>query len=339
MTAASTQQILVTGDFVLDFHIYQGQRFHYGDQSSQGVVVQPQMGGAGLVYDLLQQLQKLHKGDDCEPFHSHSSHTISDIIINTPLSPSQHAFAFLRPFSSGKKDYWRVSEAMGFGANAADENQTHEDNVDNQECDGNQQPETFDVVTISEGGMGFRQSEDWEDLPFDEARWIVLKSAEPLMSGPLWERLSLKYHDKLILVVSASDLRKTNACISKGLSWDTTLRHLFNELIDGELQALKQCQHLIVSFGSEGALWVDLSKPKSVASLIYDPGVVEGDHAISMQGTVFGLLSCLTASVSAQACNEAPDFEQACEAGLAAMKNLLLEGHGPATELARGFPA
>lgn len=365
------QRVLVTGDFVIDFHIYQGKRLHYGDLSEHGVVVRPQLGGAGVVYDLLREVHQADvekrlskkvkeaqaeniqlKDEELETLRSecrkealvqpHSACDIRDINIQVPLEASQHAFSFLRPVSSGKKEYWLVSEAMGFGSESDSSTEQPTDAINT----GNEPGQNLaDVLTISEGGIGFRHNQNqWDSLPFETASWIVLKSASPIMEGPLWEKLTTDYSDRLIVIVSASDLRKTNARISQGLSWDATVKQVVSEIVTGELQVLSNCSHLIVSFGSEGALWLEFSgdsnnETLAYASFIFDPQVGEGDHAREVEGTAFGLLSCLTAAVTVQACHEKPDFEKACAGGLSAMRNLLLQGHGPAVDQAEGFPA
>lgn len=47
------KQVLVTGDFVLDHHIYEGRRRHYGDRRHRGVHEVEELGGAALVHYLL----------------------------------------------------------------------------------------------------------------------------------------------------------------------------------------------------------------------------------------------------------------------------------------------
>lgn len=54
--------ILVTGDFLIDHHIYEGRRHHFGDQGSPGVCVTEQLGGAALVHHLLRDLQSQTSG-------------------------------------------------------------------------------------------------------------------------------------------------------------------------------------------------------------------------------------------------------------------------------------
>lgn len=56
MCVASMKTILVTGDFLIDHHIYQGTRHHFDDQSCPGVCVAEELGGAALIHRLLQAM-------------------------------------------------------------------------------------------------------------------------------------------------------------------------------------------------------------------------------------------------------------------------------------------
>ena len=49
--------VLVTGDFLVDHHIYEGCRHHFKDQHHRGVCVQEELGGAALIHRLMVQLQ------------------------------------------------------------------------------------------------------------------------------------------------------------------------------------------------------------------------------------------------------------------------------------------
>lgn len=332
--------VLVAGDMIIDSHIYEGSRHHFGDSSQLGVQVIPEVGGAALIDNLLANLSK--NGSGPPAFSSQLAKEIPKESDWDKLNRSLYAYAFWRSFpqdgSRHGSSFWRVSEAMGFGAIRSP-----------MDCDtlpNANIPDDTHIVVLSDGGMGFRESDScWKHLPFESAEWIVLKSTAPLCEGTLWGQLTTSHADKLVLVVSASDLRKSTARISKGLSWDTTLRHLINELApDGALHELALCRHLVVAFGSEAALWIDFGQtaetPHGVkASLMFDCLAIEDDHTVSIKGTAFGFLSCLTASVIRQLCSEEPDFELGCEGGLSAMQNLRREGHGPANEEASGFPA
>lgn len=199
--------------------------------------------------------------------------------------------------------------------------------------------------------MGFRKTECcWGHLPFDTARWVASKTAAPIAEGLLWSRLAKSdVCSKLIVIVAASELRKTAARLSCGLTWDESLESLLNasqpnEALSGRLRV---CRHLIVTFESEGAVWIDLGDtaaerqaPRAV-HFMYEPSAIEGDHAQEVgEGTAFGFLSCMTAAVVWQLTEniETPDLESACERGLCTMRDLRVKGHGPFLEVADGFP-
>ncbi len=67
------------------------------------------------------------------------------------------------------------------------------------------------------------------------------------------------------------------------------------------LQPLRQCRHLVVSFGNDGAVWLDLEKPEAPAAvLIFDPAHGEGEWCDGVKGEVFGYNTCLVAAVVAE---------------------------------------
>lgn len=345
--------VLVTGDIVLDYHIYEGRRKHYGDGVSPGVRIVSQAGGAALIHDLLEELMKQ---ESSPRWASHLAvETPKATLSSAAIDTAQHAYAFWRPFPENEpedKQHWLVSEKMGFGAVQAAppcESWTAAERL----------PDEPDIIVLSDGGMGFRGTADcWIDLDFGVAKWIVLKTASPFFTGELWEKLSRddEIVKKLVIVVSARELRKSTARISSGLSWEETIENLLRDL-QGNLQLLRRCRHLIVAFESEGGIWIDFA-PASDNShckvhFVYDPPTIEGDHAQSPRaGDAFGFLSCLTAAVAWQLVwhrklveleqkseDDNPDLAAALEGGLSAMRNLREEGHGPAAGKAEGFPA
>lgn len=336
----TAKQILVTGDFVIDNHIYEGRRSHYGDNTSAGVNLIAQLGGAALVHDILEWLLKVEKEADQKwksicgvenPTHGGDAYQVN---------PAEQAFAFWRPRpkkAAPEKQFWRVSEAMGFGP--------AEINPQCKKMAPLELTQDPDIVVFSEGGMGFRECRDhWYEHKLDQAKWIVLKTTSPVATGSLWGLLTGKYAEKLIVIVSAQELRKSPARMNAGLSWEETIEGLLREVGQGGvLEALTKCRHLIVAFESEGALWLDMSTGFSNSSscLIYESNVIEGEHAQVTEGTAFGFLSCLAAAVTWHLTLDALklDFAAALEGGLSAMRDLREKGHGPANDKPIGFPA
>jgi len=340
------RSILVTGDFIVDHHLYEGRRRHYGDDRSPGVTVVQAAGGAALIHQLLRQ----DDGNDGAGKGAllpggWQSHQAMD--RPAQADPGQVAYALWRPQPGLKKGLcWRVTHAMGFGSVG-----------DSTSCQEWPQavdlPSSPTVLVISDGGMGFRKRKAcWQGLPFEAVRWIVCKTELPDYDGAFWKKLKT-HREKLVVVLTAAQLRKGDVRISKGLSWEATLLDLHRELNTGSLQPLaKDCAHLVISFETEAALWIDFTgsggnKASPHAHFIFDPPVVENERGREIAGTAFGLSSCLAAGVVwslVEACDESTPLclTDGIEGGLSAMRDLLEDGHGPAdADSARpnGFPA
>ena len=362
----TTRHFLITGDYVLDNHIYQGHRNHYGDAASRGVHFVSQLGGAALVHSILEALlKKKAKTEKDEKIKKDTNNSDKPVIESEPewkswsvvegsaqgqtlkgIKSAEQAYAYWRPYAVDEKkksgpQFWRVSEAMGFGF------------IEGQaKCPvlpKRKLPEDPEIVIISEGGMGFRDCEDnWPKEYLKAAKLIVLKTTAPLAEGSLWQYLTNNYADKLIVIVSAWELRKSEARMSTGLSWEETVEGFFRELRpEGAFHALNQCRQLIVAFGSEGALWLKWGNSRKVAEatacLVHESGIIEGEHGHNTKGEAFGMLSCMAAAVSwALAANlDDPDMAEAVGRGLAAMRDLREQGHGQVIDdsLVTGFPS
>ena len=366
--ANESKVILVTGDFLIDHHIYEGQRHDFGDQDKPGVYVKEELGGAALVHRLVQELanrmspsvKSVLAISENAALASNKQPPVSSTGSNRPFG----AYAFWRPFGIGGNKYWRVSQQMGFGGGA-----TGFDLWPWIESAG--LPASPDVLVIADGGMGFRARmnvDRWripvKDKKFiamlkagrheqscvqnatavvaNEPGWIVLKASAPIAEGDLWRELVSHHADRLITVISATELRRAGVRLGQGLSWEQSLEELYRELrSNSALIALKKSKHLIVSFGVEGAVLLTNSSGNHYAYFIFDPVFVEGEQRSNTQGDVYGMLSCLASTVAlAVAENRVePDLRRAVRQGLFAMKQLLKVGHGSADSSGDGFPA
>ena len=68
------KKILVTGDVIIDHHIYQGGRATPGSHEPQGTLIVESMGGALLLYDIIARVSELAEerlknssGKSCTP--------------------------------------------------------------------------------------------------------------------------------------------------------------------------------------------------------------------------------------------------------------------------------
>jgi len=339
----NARNILVTGDFVLDHHIYEGRRRHYGDRRHRGVQEVEELGGAAIVHYLLAELEG--------GVTSHLSVAVDGdrkpvLTGGDPVPAGLSAYAIWRPLGNVEKDapeqrMWRTEDAMGFGC-------LPESSAPFKWPKDSDTPKKHDVLVLSDGGMGFREDPaGWpDDAALKQARWIVLKTTHPLGEGALWQRLTRpEFRSRLVVILSSSDLRKGKTRISTGLSWDATVASVLMGLAPGGgYEILTRCRHLLITFGTEGGLWLETGKTfaEAKAHLVYDAESVEGEHRKSEKGTAFGALSCLAAAASwrlALTGASAPDLTIALEGGLSAMHDLLNKGHGSASAPGAGFPA
>jgi len=363
--------ILVTGDFLVDHHIYEGRRHHFGDQKSPGVCVKEELGGGALIHRLLREMQAEGNCDWESVIAVDEASALSRVprcdtgdvdCFDQPFS----AYAFWRPYlrhGKSKESCWRVAEAMGFGGGPAAAGHWPWESV-------KELPASPNVLVISDGGMGFRSRmnfahwrvpvqdrklldlmhtpdagvESVAETPpgVKEPRWIVLKMSAPVGEGDLWRELSQFHGERLVVVVSAAELRLANVRLGQGLSWEQTLEDLHDALkTNAGMQTLTKCRHLIIPFDSEGGLWLSNEGGPPKATFLFDPEHVEGERRQNMEGDVYGHLSCLTATVAAEIARAPhnPDLETAMRRGLMAMRHLREQGHGDAAQRGAGFPA
>src|SRR5262249_33571481 len=136
------------------------------------------------------------------------------------------------------------------------------------------------LVVIDDAGNGFRDHpESWPQALSNEKSQslVVLKMGRPLAHGELWNKLRSRHADRLVVVVSADDLRAEGVQISRRLSWERTAKDFVWQLASNPaLIALANCRHLVVRFGIDGAIHHRQAEGQFESRLYYDPAVVEG---------------------------------------------------------------
>src|SRR5215207_2169022 len=147
-----------------------------------------------------------------------------------------------------------------------------------------------DIVVLDDAALVFRDQppDYWEkslkNIP--EHTWLVVKMARPVAQGKLWEYLRDNCAGRLIAIVTADDLRLSEARISRGLSWERTAQDLALALRDNlYLRDLSRCAYVVVSFETAGVFLLTRQdrrhggkgKPaEPQATLFYDHETIEG---------------------------------------------------------------
>ncbi|MCX5674744.1 MAG: ATP-binding protein [Planctomycetota bacterium] len=185
--------------------------------------------------------------------------------------------------------------------------------------------------------------------PSDKLNWIVLKMTAPVCQGKLWWHLAhdKKRADRLVVVLPVGALRREDVRISRGISWERTAIEVARELMQiPSLVGLREARHVIVTLGSEGAVWMQRKDSQTPEfRLIFDPECMEGEfaEAAGIQGEAYGFISCFTAALVARMAVPAddtgkPGIEGGIERGLRVCRFMRLFGHGLVGAAKPGLP-
>lgn len=342
--------LVVTGDVVVDHHLYEGSRETPTADHKIGVRDVPQHGGAVILEELLRRAfanagmpASVHLGIPLPPVDKDST--------------NHHAYAFWTPQPKDKREkekkpdkqakVWRAKMTMGYQHTKPE-----------SPCkDGGRATDTraADILVLDDAGFTFRQpsNRDCWLLP-DPAgalpRWIVLKMSQPVAQGKLWQNVIEHFADRLVCVVSSDELRVESVNISYGLSWERSVEDVRYGLLNNPILApLTRCRHLIVQFSADGALWLDRTDTLNPqARVVFDADGAEGGWLEDRDGVVFGMSTTLAAAIaygiaSAQASARSGDDARlmllpAIKSGFVAVRNLHELGHGPSDQEPAGFP-
>ena len=343
--------ILVTGDPICDHNFYRGKRATVDSLNERGVTYTQTGGGALLLKDLISETMKGEKQGEQE--------WVTEFGLDPDfftLPSKHHAYCIWEPQSVGggkdKTEYWRTVEPpLGYGLSAG--NKAREDAYVPRPTPLVQTP---DIVVIDDAGIGFREESRrnlWSSVKAGSngtcPEWIVLKLTGPVGENPLWNQLAESCSENLVVIVPADELRRREVRLSKGLSWEATTEDLVVELCSNhQLAPLLKARHLIVTFQSDGAFWLDNAPGGAKALLVFDAVRAEGEWSKSQgKGGAFGYLSCFTAAIVRELCMPSteikdygnktnpegetklvPDFEVALSVGLGASRELRRIGHG-----------
>lgn len=330
----STKRVVVTGDVTIDWNLARlrrskGKLQRWGYDDCTRATGQP--GGAALLANLIDAIAN----------DLNENMGINLAIIKPEPSLSRvdpgdnrfhHSYALWSLFDNDQKKAWRVEEYLGLDRcpeielTAMDEDIPSVDDLTQN-----------DLLVFDDAGLGFRDHDEiWSNIlkPGDNPPWILLKMAQPVAQGPLWEHLLEHFSSRLIVVTSVNDLRRTEVQISEGLSWERTAQDVAWELVHNPLvNGLSRCAAVVVSFDTAGAVALWRSPLSENAGygiiaeqrhLIFDPKVIEGMWVESHPGGMIGYTTCLTASIARQFMASSKEFDllKGIQTGLAAMRDL-----------------
>lgn len=198
----------------------------------------------------------------------------------------------------------------------------------------NQDDRKAGIVILDDASNGFRDAVDaWPAAVKTEGSQpiVIYKMSRPLATGSLWEAVRRNHGERLIVVISADDLRESGMQISRQLSWERTATDFVWQLASNPaLIGLANCRHLVVRFGIDGAIHHRRDDSGTESRLYYDPAVAEGGFRDGCPGGMLGFNSAFVAAIAARVAGEGlQGVGRGVHDGLLAARRLLREGFGP----------
>ena len=335
-TSAELKVVVVAGDVTVDWNLARIPLAPDPNQPGKRgtTLMSPEFGGAALLGKLIAEIAKDITKAGGEKDAETPGGGIEVRTVESPEHPqpgddtTPHSYAIWsrRDREAGKRGsmVWRISQPLGIEDVSPGASSRFARVVDD--------PVSADLVVL-DAGLGGNQPQDaWPQAITspDSSPYIVLKMARPVGEGDLWNHLISRHSDRLVAVVRANDLRITEAQVSRELSWEQSAQDLLRELTyNPEIKRLSRCAHLIVSFGTSGAML--LSNPEAgprQATLVFDPRVMEEEWAERYPGGMMGYTVCLTAAVAREVMRAGAEARivDSIKRGLEAMRSLHLDG-------------
>jgi hypothetical protein len=325
-----SKAVVVAGDVTMDWNIAtslgtRGANPNWSQDVNSSIFWQ--RGGAAQLADLIAAISKTLPNDKQYAVHMMD-------VPHQEVFPSDkryhHSYTMWAPFKYGQKEprekkAWRVENFLGIDRATQAVLPSMQVIPDDPAAQ---------LVVLDDGGLGFREQEVlWPQALHarDKSAWILLKMAQPVSQGPLWERLVNDFSGKLVVVTTVNDLRQTAVQISRNISWERTAQDVCWELTyNPRVNSLSRCAHVIVSFYAAGAMLLSWHSGRVQATLFFDPSAMEGEWERQFPGQIVGYTSCLaTALVRQMMLNPGqPNFAQGIQNGMAAMRCLHAEGFG-----------
>ena len=258
-----------------------------------------------------------------------ATHRVGDL-ENVPTDDVIHSMVEvgLFPYSCNTKDkknlVYRVQKFLGFAGPASGRPKLTPVEQDDPDAD---------IVIVDDAGNGFRdeprvwpaslQTEDKQPI-------IIFKMSRPVATGKLWDAVRKTHADRMLVVVSADDLRTEGVQISRRLSWERTAKDFVWQLASNpRLSALANCTDLVVRFGIDGAIHYRRRGHQAETRLYYDPALAEDGFQDDCPGSMLGFNSAFVAALTAQIAKNGLDgVGEGVQDGTRSSRRLFREGFG-----------
>jgi len=331
--------IYITGDIANDYFLIRGRRF-YSDDQTEGTTYIHHRGGAWLIYEFLDEIRKVKESLRDKEFPDVQFGYEEDIFAELP--EKNNSFASVSPFHIAKNQHaWRIDEFFGFGS-YSDAIQDVSDKVIPSD-------DKTSIYIVDDAGVEFgseQNADTWHALiktietsnRTSKETLVICKKSGDIHHGRLFNELlesSGEQRMQLLTIISVNDIRRQEARISSGLSWEQSAIDLVYELkTNPALNYLNKSSYLVVTFQSSGALFVvNQGNGLSEYKLIFDPCSIEGDDDGKNDGWIIGRMSLFTAAFASSLDLKKKDkyylVENAIKAGLTAIRIFYKTGYKP----------
>ena len=171
------------------------------------------------------------------------------------------------------------------------------------------------ILIFQDAEPDFSNPNDAVDL-FRKSRPGTLRyhMARPRGTGVIWDAVrrgpfamgGSQDPEKLIVVVSADDLRAEGIELCHGLSWEKTCEDFVEKLgSNGQLDTLATCANLLVLFGCDGVIY-HRGREMEEPTLFFDPLGAEGRFTRRHIGPVPGVVEAFIGGLAAKIAQSPP---------------------------------
>lgn len=314
-----SKQIVVAGDAMIDWNLTVERDVSVASRSwreAGKVRSLRQLGGAWLLKDLVREF---------------AVKTAYRRKVFGPKAPGANTEAHHQTYTILERatdEVWRIKEFLGV--------RKSDKAVD---PDLKRNPPSADLVLLLDSDLGFDRTKSpaWPEAIRTRRHqpWIIFKSSVPAFEAPLWRHLIARHKQKLIVVMTVEDLRRKGVQMLRRLSWERAAHDLVSEVRESPaLRELNECEHIIVSFGTAGAV---LIPREDSPRLVFDPAAMEGEWEPTVKaasGMMIGYTTVLTAALAHEVMlqpNE-PQLIDAVARGIAGMRAMFKCGFGDGKE-------